>query len=346
MIGLAVVAAIATLGSSATASFNGIFDRTIKADYVLTGSSARQGTITPAVEQPARQAPGVVAMSPYRQTVWHEGNATKQVVGIDPVAGPQVLSLKIVTGSVQGLADNQLLVDDSVARSRHWKVGDTVQMGFGATGVKPVTIAGTFKTNQFLGNYVVSDAFVGANVNQVADDMLLLRTSSTGAAETAALTRALAAYPNVTVKTAAQFKNDQKGQLNTILAVVYVLLILSIIIALIGVVNTLALSVMERTREIGLLRAIGMQRRQVKRMIRGEAIVVSLIGAVLGLSLGIGLGAAVVSALSSQGLDTFALPVSTIVVVLVLTALFGIGAAVWPARRAAKLDILQAIATA
>jgi putative ABC transport system permease protein len=110
-------------------------------------------------------------------------------------------------------------------------------------------------------------------------------------------------------------------------------------------VNTLALSVMERTREIGLLRSIGMQRRQIKRMIRGEAVVVSLIGAVLGLFIGVGLGAAIVSALSSSGLDKLAIPTSTIVVVLVLTALFGVGAAVWPARRAARLDVLEAIAT-
>jgi len=348
MIGLAVVAAIATLGSSATASFNGLFDKSIKSDYVLVGSGGGQdrGGISTAVEPAVRNARGVVAVSPYRQAVWHDGNATKQVTGIDPVDGPKLLTLNMVTGSSSALAQGALLVDDTVAGDHHLKVGDTVQMGFPATGVKPVIVGGTYKTNQFLGNYTISSQVVADNVNQVSDDALFVKTASGGAQQQADLASAVAAYPNVAVKTSAQFKQDQKKQLNSILAIVYVLLLLSIIIALIGVVNTLALSVMERTREIGLLRAIGMQRRQVKRMIRGEAVVVSLLGAVLGLVLGVGLGAAVVSALSKEGLDTLAIPTATIVVVLVLTALFGIGAAVWPARRAAKLDVLQAIAAA
>jgi putative ABC transport system permease protein len=117
------------------------------------------------------------------------------------------------------------------------------------------------------------------------------------------------------------------------------------VIALVGVVNTLALSVMERTREIGLLRAVGMQRRQVRRMIRGEAVVVSLIGAVLGLVVGIALGAAVVSALSASFITTLAIPVGTVITVLILAAIFGVIAAVGPARRAAKLDVLTAIYT-
>jgi putative ABC transport system permease protein len=218
-------------------------------------------------------------------------------------------------------------------------------MGFAASGVQPVTVGGTYKVNRFLGNYAMSSEFVAANVNQVQDDALFVKTQSAGPAQTAALSHALTAYPNVNVKTGAQFKADQKKQLNTILAIVYVLLALSIVIALVGVVNTLALSVIERTREIGLMRAIGMRRRQVKRMIRGEAVVVSLIGAVLGLVLGIALGAAVVAALNSSGIDTLAIPVPTIVVVVVLTAVFGYFAAVWPALRASRLDVLQAIAT-
>ncbi|MFI5041963.1 MAG: ABC transporter permease [Acidimicrobiales bacterium] len=345
MIGLAVVAAIATLGSSATASFNGIFDRSIKSDFVVVASGGRSEFSTSA-EAPARSAPGVTALSPYRQAAWHDGNATKQLVGIDPVDGPKVLTLTMVTGSTAALARNEVLIDDTVAKDHHLEVGETLQMGFGATGIQPVVIGGTYKTNQILGNYTVSDKFVADQVTQVQDAALFVKTTSGSQSEQAALTSALSGYPNLDVKTGAEFKALQKSQLNTVLAVVYVLLALSIVIALIGVVNTLALSVMERTREIGLLRAIGMQRRQVKRMIRGEAVVVSLIGAVLGLILGIGLGAAVVEALSSSGLDTLAIPTGTIVVVLIATALFGVGAAVWPARRAAKLDVLDAIATA
>ncbi|HLY81746.1 MAG TPA: FtsX-like permease family protein [Acidimicrobiales bacterium] len=349
MVGLALVAAIATLGSSALASFNGIFNRAITADYVLVSANGGGGPgsgFSPAIETAVKSAPGVIGVSPLRTVSWHEGRTSRFVSGIDPVAGPEVFKLDMVTGTTGALAQSQLLVDNKVAKSHHLKVGDTVQMGFAATGIKPVVVGGTFKTNQFVGNYVVSSQIIADNVNQVLDDALFLKTASHSPDATAALINAARIYPNVNVKTAAQFKQDQKKQLNTVLAIVYVLLLLSIIIALIGVVNTLALSVIERTREIGLLRAIGTQRRQIKRMIRGEAVVVSLIGAVLGLVLGVALGAAVVSAISSSGIDTLAIPVSTIVIVVLFTLVFGVVAAVWPARRAAKLDVLQAIATA
>ena len=344
MVGLAVVAAIATLGASALASFNGIFDRAITADYVLVSSGGSGSSFSAAVEPAAQAAPGVVAVSPLRSVPFHDGGATRTVSGIDPVAGPQVFRLDMVTGSISALAKGQVLIDTKAAKSHHLKVGDTLQMGFAATGVKSIVVGGTYKTNQFVGNYAFSSQLAAANVNQVQDDALFVKTQASGPAESSALAGALSSYPNVSVKTAAQFKADQKKSLDSVLAIVYVLL--SIIIALIGVVNTLALSVIERTREIGLMRAIGAQRRQIKRMIRGEAVLVSLIGAILGLVLGTALGAAIVSALSSTGIDTLAIPVSTIVVVVLLTAVFGVVAAVWPARRAANLDVLQAIATA
>jgi putative ABC transport system permease protein len=343
MVGLALVTAIATLASSALASFNGIFNRAITADYVLVSSGGRGTSLSPAVEQEARAAPGVQAVSPLRQVPFHL-DGTKQVSGIDPVAGPQVFRFDMVTGSVDALAANEVLIDDKIARSHHWQVGDTLPMGFPATGTQEVKVGGTYKANQFVGDYVMSSLFVAENVNQVVDDSLFVKAPPTPGEEHA-LTQAMSAFPEVDVKTAAQFKADQKNQLNAILSIVYVLLALSILIALVGVVNTLALSVIERTREIGLMRAVGMQRRQVRAMVRGEAVVVALIGAVLGLVLGVALGAAVVSAISSTGITTLAIPVRTIVVVLVLSAFFGVVAAVGPARRAAKLDVLGAIAT-
>lgn len=343
MIGLALVAAIATLGQSATASFDSLFNQSVRADYVLTASGI--SNIAPAAEQAVRAVPGVTAVSAIRNASWHLGRVGKQVTGIDPVTGPEVLTLHMQSGSTAALARGEVLVDSTVAKNDHYRVGETLPMGFAATGVKPVVIGGTFKTNQFLGDYVVSDRLLAANVNQVEDEAIALRTASQSPGMSASLQAAVHDYGNVKVQTAAQFKSDQKKQLSTILSIVYALLGLSIIIALIGVVNTLALSVMERTREIGLLRAVGMQRRQLKRTIRSESLIVSLIGAILGLALGIGLGAAVVSALSSSFITTLAIPVPTIIVVLVLSAIFGVGAAVWPARRAAKLDVLEAIYT-
>jgi putative ABC transport system permease protein len=343
MVGIALVAAIATLGQSAQTSFNGQFDRAIKADYVLSASGF--GTIPPAAEAVVRSVPGVTAVSGIQQAHWHLGRVGKQVTGVDPVGGPQVVSFAMTEGTVSALGRGELLVDATVAKNDHYRIGQVIPMGFVATGVVPVKIGGFYKTNEFLGNYVVSDQLLDANVNQSRDQVIALRTSNQSPAVTSALTSALRSYGNVNVKTAAQFKADQKKQLNSILSIVYALLALSIIIALIGVVNTLALSVMERTREIGLLRAVGTQRRQLRRMIRAESVLVSLIGAILGLVLGVGLGAAVVSSLGSSFITTLAVPVSTIIVVLILACIFGVFAAVWPARRAAKLDILAAIYT-
>ena len=345
MVGLALVAAIATLGSSGLASFKGAFDQGVSANFVLTPSGDGFPVIA---EQALKNVPGVTASSPIRTTRWHDGSTSRGLTGIDPVGGPVVFNIKMLSGSTGALAKGELLIDDKAAKSRHLKVGDTVQMGFDATGLKPVVVGGIYKSNPLgfpLGSYTSSAELVSANVNQIQDDAMAIKTASSSTAELAALEQAFRAYPNVKVKTASQFKADQARTLSGILAVVYVLLALSILIALIGVVNTLALSVMERTREIGLLRAVGMQRRQIKRMIRGESVVVSLIGAVLGLALGVGFGAALVASLSSSGFNRLAIPTATIVTVVILTGLFGVGAAVFPARRAAKLDVLAAIAT-
>lgn len=343
MVGIALVAAIATLGQSAQVSFNSQFDSTVKADYVLTAKGF--GTITPAAEPVVTAVPGVTAVSAIRTVNWHLGNVAKQATGVDPVGGPKVLNFTMVHGSVAALSRNELLVDDTVAKNDHYHLGDTLRMGFTATGVRPVVIGGFYKTNQLLGSYVISNQLLAANVVQVADVGIALRTADQSPATKSALQSAMRSYPNVRVQTASEFKNTQKQQINTVLGIVYALLALSILIALIGVVNTLALSVMERTREIGLLRAVGTQRRQLKRMIRWESVIVSVIGAVLGLILGVGLGAAVVSALGSSFVTQLAIPVPTIIVVLILASLFGVAAAVWPARRAAKLDVLQAIYT-
>jgi putative ABC transport system permease protein len=315
---------------------------------VASSSGGGGGLFSPVVEGALKDAPGVVASSPIRTANWHDGQSTKTLESIDPVGGPQVLNITMVSGSTRALADNQLLIDDKVAASKHVKVGDTIKMGFDTTGIQTVVIGGIYRANplQFpLGSYTVSSEFFAANVNQVQDSAIALKTSSLSAGEAAALASSIHAYPNVKVITGAQFKKDQAKQLNGILTFVYVLLGLSIVIALIGVVNTLALSVMERTREIGLLRAVGMHRRQVKRMIRGEALIVTMIGALLGIALGLGLGAVFVSALSDSGFTTLAIPFATVVTVLVVAALFAVGAAVFPARRAAKLDVLNAIAT-
>jgi putative ABC transport system permease protein len=342
MVGLALVACIGTLGASINSSFSSIIDRSITASYVVSTS---QNEFSRVAEPVVASAPGVVAMSPYTSVTWHEGGTGKQATAIDPAAGPQVLTINMVQGSYDTLAKGQLLVDNKVFRDRHLALGQQIPMGFVDTGITNVPIGGTYKTNQFLGNYVVSFTFAAAHVHLLQDQAIFVKTETFGPAAQNQLEQSLSAYPNLKVQTAAQFKADQKKQFSVILNLVYVLLAFSILIASFGVVNTMALSVIERTREIGLLRSIGMGRRQVRAMIRGEAVIVALMGAVLGLALGVALGAAIVHAASSSGISVISIPIPTIITVLIVAALIGVLAAVFPARRAAKLDVLQAIAT-
>jgi putative ABC transport system permease protein len=159
-----------------------------------------------------------------------------------------------------------------------------------------------------------------------------------------AVNNALAPYPNVQVQTRAQFEQAQTASVNRLLGLIYALLALAVLVALIGIVNTLMLSVFERTREIGLLRAIGMLRRQVRTMIRAEAVILAIFGAIIGIIIGTGLGLALVSSLKQQGITDTVVPVPSLLLFVLIAALLGLVAASWPARRAARLDVLAAIA--
>jgi putative ABC transport system permease protein len=347
MIGLAVVAAVSTLAASATASFGTVFSQTVKADYVIVPSGSGAGTLPTSVVTAVAKGPGVAESSPVAQTDFHIGQTSHQLIGIDPTTGPSLLDIHMVTGSASALSQGEVLVDTTAAKSHHYKVGSTIPMGFASTsGVRTYTIGGTYKVNGLLGSYLAPISVITANTNQPSYFAIMVRVSSVSKAEQTALAKSLTAFPQASVKTAAQYIDQQKNQIGMAVRIVDVLLGFSIVIALIGVINTLVLSVLERTHEIGLLRAVGMLRSQIRRVIRGEAIVVSVLGAVVGLVLGVGFGVALVKAVSSSGIGQVAIPVSTIIVVLVLAILFGIFASIFPARRASKLDVLKAISTA
>jgi putative ABC transport system permease protein len=214
---------------------------------------------------------------------------------------------------------------------------------FALTGPATLRVGGIFRANALIGSYLVSSAFFLSHYPAQPPAALLLRTSGSTAVDNA-VTSALAPYPNIQVQTRAQYEQATVSAINQILGLVYALLALAVIIAAIGIVNTLMLSVFERTREIGLLRAVGMRRRQVRTMIRSEAVILAIFGAVIGIIIGTGLGIALVSSLKNQGITDTVVPFSNLVIFLILAAVLGLVAASWPARRAAKLDVLAAIA--
>jgi putative ABC transport system permease protein len=208
-------------------------------------------------------------------------------------------------------------------------------------------IGGIFKPNALLGSYLTGSAFFHTHFAATTFPAAVLLATSTGATAptSAAVKAALRGYPNLTVQTRAAFEKTQQASIDQLLGLVYALLALAILIALIGIVNTLMLSVFERTREIGLLRAVGMRRRQIRAMIRSEALILSMFGALIGVVVGTGLGVALADSLKQQGITDIVIPFNNLAIFLVLAALLGLIAATWPARRAARLNVLEAIAT-
>jgi putative ABC transport system permease protein len=229
----------------------------------------------------------------------------------------------------------------SVAESHHWHIGDHVPFEFAQTGIVPLRLAAIYDT-KLAGEYWISPDAYNSNYTGRLVAQILVRTTGT---PRSAIERVTNAYPSAKLENRAEFKRTLNSSVNQIISLVYVLLFLALVIALVGIVNTLALSVMERRREVGLLRAVGMTRRQLRREVRGEAIIIALQGTITGLSLGVLFGWAFSRAARDQGFDRFTLPIGQLLVIAAIGALTGVIAAVLPARRASHLDVLSAIAT-
>jgi putative ABC transport system permease protein len=344
MVGLALVSAISVFGASASQSVTSNVDRAVSADLIVSSTTSAGGlsTLVPAA---VTAAPGVTRMNIIYHGQCEINGAVAGLTGTSTRDLADTVTLQMTSGSSGSLTDGDLLVDSTTAASNHWRVGDAVSVRFAQTGPGVVRIGGIYRANSLVGSYVVSDqyflAHFGSSWNPGA---LLVDTNGTATAENA-VARALASYPTVQVQTRGQYLKASTATVNEIIGLVYALLGLAVIIALIGIVNTLMLSVFERTREIGLLRAVGMRQRQVRSMVRCEAVILAVFGAIIGIIIGTGMGIALVSSLRPQGLSQIAMPWSSLAVFLVLSMLLGLVAATWPARRAARLDVLAAIAT-
>jgi putative ABC transport system permease protein len=341
MIGLALVAAMSVFGASVSESATSSVDDAISASLLVTTANGT-GQLSQSVPAMASAVPGVTTTTTVYQSEFEFQNL---LVGLTAVSTRQLadtLILRMAAGTSAALARGELLIDTTTASTRHLSVGDTVAVKFARTGSSRMRIGGIYQANALIGSYLVSAAFLAAHASNPPLGALLLATGGTGAQT--AVTRALAAYPNLQVQTRAQFEQAQTASVNQLLGLVYALLGLAVLIALIGIVNTLMLSVFERTREIGLLRAVGMRRPQVRSMVRSEAVILAIFGAIVGIVIGTAMGIAFVSSLRQQGVMDTVVPASSLLVFLVLSGLLGLVAASWPARRAARLDVLAAIA--
>ncbi len=341
MIGIALVSAMAVFGASVSRSATASVDDAISANLIVSGTSTGSGSFSRSLAQAVTRVPGVNASLIAYGGQFEVRQSVETLKGVSTRGLSETVILHMTAGSPRALGAGDLLVDSTTARNDHLFVGSTVPVKFALTGPSRMRIGGIFKANAVIGNFVVSQAFYLSHFQDPLPGAVLLKTDPNAAAERA-VHRLLAPYPTVQVQTLAQFEKAQVASVNQLLGLIYALLALAVVVALVGIVNTLMLSVFERTREIGLLRAVGMKRRQVRAMVRSESVILAVFGAVIGIVIGTAMGVALVSSLK---LSDTVVPASSLVVFLVLSAVLGLVAATWPARRAAKLDVLAAISS-
>ena len=349
MVGIAVVTLFTVFAASLKASLDDTIDRSFGGDLVVTTGPFGGGGISPQLATDVGELPEVDLAVGLGQGAAQIDGGTKWLSIADPAALSQVLDLGVSGGSLADLGEGEMAVSDATAESHGWRIGDSVPVTFADGETDDLTIGATYETDDVAGGYLMPRAAWAPHAVQDIDMMVLIE-----AAEGTSLPQAKAAVTGVAdrfggpdVLDRDEFAADMSGGVDMMLTIIYALLALAIVIALMGIANTLSLSIHERTRELGLLRAVGQTRGQVRSMVRWESVVVAVFGAVGGIALGVFLGWALVQAVdaASGGLGVFALPAGRLAIVLVVGGIAGVLAGLRPARRAARLDVLQAIAS-
>lgn len=357
MIGTTLIAASLVLASSISTSTDRILEQGLKADVIVSAAGIT-GLGTQAVAAIAK-VPGVASVAPYRYGAFKIGDATKQLsamsgASLDPANSANALDLKVSSGSIAEIDEGGLAVSSRIGKDNNWVVGDKVTMVF-ASGTHTLAIVALFTTTAF-GDYMISldshHAFYTDSVDQLAFVSIVKSATSnksTAASNLATVEADIAktletAAPAAKIQNRAQYAGEIRAQIGQILNLITGLVLLAIFIALLGVLITMLLSVLERTHELGLLRAIGMDRRDVRSMVRWEAAIISTFGSVLGVVLGIGLGYSLSRLLREQGIGAIVVPIRSLFILVIAITIAGVAASMYPARRAAKLNVLKAIA--
>jgi putative ABC transport system permease protein len=343
MIGVALVGLITVFAASARTSVNAAIDRSMKADYVISSPGFGQGSIPIEAQQALAKLPDVASASGIQAGQAEIDGSVQQVIAANPSQIDSLFDLRPSQGKIGQLTPNGIAVLDSIASDKGWKVGDTIPITFAQTGTQDFTLESIYQQSGFT-NYVITTAAYERNFTDRFDFQVYVNTNGgVTPANTAAIKQVMKQYPGPKVETRDQYKASQAAQINQFLNLVYVLLFFAIVIALFGIANTLGLSIIERRHELGLLRAVGMTRRQLRSSVRWESVIIALLGTVLGLVIGVVFAWAMVKALSDQGIDKFSVAPLQLLVIVILAGLFGVLAAAFPARRAARLDVLASI---
>ena len=349
MIGLTLVVSMGVFASSLKASFGTTVVGSTNADlFISSASSVTAEGFSPDVVTRAATVPGVDIVSPAGTGEARFDGATASYSWVDPATVEEAIKLKVSKGTAKDLGDDGILVSKKAATAHGWSLGDAVPVEFAATGAQELRVVGIFGSKDFLvGDYLISLATQQASSGDalVGSAIVTLAAGADKGAVQDRLTAVLADHPDAKVLDKAGYEHEIGGLIDKLLAFVTVMLLLAVIIALLGIVNTLALSVFERTRELGLLRAVGMTRNQVRAMVRWESVVISLIGAGVGAALGVGLGVALAQSFKGDGITEVAVPVVQVLAYVAAAALAGVLAAVGPSRSATSVDVLKAVVT-
>jgi putative ABC transport system permease protein len=348
MIGVTLVTGINVVLTSVTTSLQHIMDRQVSADLIIAGEQT--GPLPPTFDSTvldrSARLPGVASVvGVYADVALLDGKQTTVAAVSDSVAMREMFGMTAKDGTLDHLGAGQLIVDEQTAQARQLRVGDTLPVQLTKGEARTFTVVGIYTRTPGVSGWITGPA-EAANFRTADPSRGFIKTAegASVADVQARVADLLAASPEATVSDRSGFVRQQTRSFDTVLAMVQILIALSIVIAVLGIVNTLALSVIERTREIGLLRAIGLRRAQAMGMLGVESLVISVFGTLLGLALGLGLGAAVARGLRDQGITSIGVPWAQMLVYLVLGSVIGLVASVLPAVRAARLNVLSAIA--
>lgn len=350
MIGVGLVCFIAILGESFRATTTDAIDRAVQGDFVVNTRSVELQGASPLLTRQLGQQPGVQAASGLRAGLGKFDQSPVLVFGVDPTTFLQVVRFDVSAGDPTALGSDGFAITKDEAERRSWTVGTVVKASFLDKGTRDLTVRAIFSTDLLRGTngyFVDLSLFESAFPANLQTDLQIyvkLASDTDAAAVRPALDAVVAQFPPANLEDLAQFKATRTKPIDNFVFFLWAMLLLAVVISMIGIINTLLLAVVERTCEIGLLRAGGMERAQVRSMVRWEAVILAIVGAGLGLLVGVSFAWAVVQRFRDDGLRVFALPTTQLVVILVAAGFGGVLAAVWPARRAANLDILDAIA--
>lgn len=347
LIGVALVTAFTAFAASVKSEIRETIGSQFRGDYAVSAPNNGFGGLSPTLVDELGKIPQVAQATGLGFATIKINGDGKFVQTINPATTPGLFDLEMVQGRQDSLTPAGILVSESRAKSKGWVIGTEIDITFVDGTAKKLAMQGTFRPSGLIGLYIVHrDLFIGTN-NSLFDNVIYLKLKDGISAATAhdAIAAATSDKGLGKLESRDEFIDSQSGQVNQILGLIYGLLALSVVIAIVGIVITLLLSVFERQREIGLLRAVGMTRSQVRTTVRWESVITSMFGAVVGVVLGIVMGVVLIAVLADRGLAAFSLPIGGTIVILALSFVIGVLAAIYPARRATKIDIMQAIAT-